>query len=220
MQQLNHSQARFNMVEQQVRTWNVLDSRVLEILKSVPREDFVPEAYQGLAYADTCVPLAEGQSMMKPVMEGRLMQALNVSFHHTVLEIGTGTGYVTALLAKSGRHVTTVEINAESSVAAASRLNALDINNVSFATGDASQGWQTDKTFDAIAITGALPILPEAYLQLLKPGGRLFVVTGASDPMQAMLITRINADEWNKEALFETEMAPLVNAELPPIFSF
>lgn len=210
---------QFNMIEQQVRPWEVLDQRTLELIASLPRADFVPLGYQALAYADIEIPLGHGQAMMRPIIEGRMLQALDLHPTDKGLEIGTGSGYVTALLARSIHRLTSVEIFEDLSHQAGERLRSHDIGNVDLVVGDAAQGWDGGP-YDVIAVTGSVPVLPEAFRTALNRGGRLFVVVGRSPVMEALLITRIGDDEWHEEALFETELAPLVNVPVPASFEF
>jgi protein-L-isoaspartate(D-aspartate) O-methyltransferase len=212
--------ARFNMIEQQIRPAEVLDPRVLDTIANTPREAFVPAGYRELAYADISIPLGHDEVMMKPILEARLLQALNVQPADKVLEIGTGSGYFTALLAKLGGHVHSVEIHPELSEQAAARLAAQGIHNVTLSQGDAARGWNQDGPFDVIAITGSLPILPESFQQSLKVGGRLVVIVGSAPVMDVQLITRVAQNQWTTESLFETVLPALVNAEQPQAFEF
>ena len=214
MSEMNVEQARFNMIEQQVRTWEVLDQRVLNVMAAVPRERFVPERYQALAFADIQIPIGEGQVMMEPKLEGRVLQALALQPTDHVLEVGTGSGYLTACLAKLAAHVVTVEKSRALSEAAHARLDALGLRNVVFRIGDAAGGWADDGQFDAIALTGACPKVPEVYKHQLKVGGRLFVVVGEEPIMEALLITRLGAQEWSSESLFDTKL-PLLEGVRP-----
>jgi len=212
MGDMNIEQARHNMIEQQIRPWEVLDQRVLGILENAPREDFVPEDYRNLAFADLDIPLGHGQVMMAPKLEARMLQALNIKPTDVVLEIGTGSGYTTALLAKLGRHVLSVDIFPEFTESAGKKLAAQNIQNVTLETGDASSGWERHAPYDAIAITGSLPILPEPFQQSLNTGGRLFCIVGESPVMSAILITRVGEHKWAHETLFETNVPALLNA--------
>lgn len=212
---MNLEQARFNMVEQQVRPWEVLDQRVLDRLAAVPREDFVPPAFRNLAYADIQIPIGQGQVMLPPKIEGRLLQALELKEQDSVLEIGTGTGYLTAVMAGLAGHVTSVDIFPE-----LQRLAEWQLKNVSLQVGDASRGWSQGGPFDAIAVTGSLPSEPHAFLEALKLGGRLFVVLGQAPVMEAVLITRVGEKEWSREGLFETVIPPLLHSEPKPKFIF
>ena len=222
MDEMNFERARFNMVEQQVRPWTVLDADVLRVQRTLPRERFVPEAYRRLAYSDTRIPIGHGQSMMAPVIEGRVLQALELHADDHVLEIGTGSGFLTAGLAQLARSVESVDIYEEFTRTADERLRALGADNVELATGDAAQGWQAGRQYDAIAITGAVPEIPEAYRQALRPGGRLVAIVGDGDKpiMEAVQISRTGAEEWSIESLFETWIEPLVNATRPARFEF
>lgn len=220
MSDLNVEQARFNMIEQQVRTWEVLDQRVLDIMSAVPREQFVPERYRALAFADIHIPLGEGQVMMEPKLEGRLLQALGLRPTDRVLEIGTGSGYLTACLAKLAAQVVTVEMSRTLSEAARERIQALGLDNVTFRIGDGAQGWPGDGPFDAIALTGSCPQVPETYKHQLKEGGRLFVVVGEPPIMEAMLITRLGEQEWSSESLFDTKLPLLEGVQRPQHFVF
>ncbi len=218
MSDLNLQQARHNMVVQQIRTWDVLDQRVLDLLEELPREDFVPESYRKLAYTDIAIPLGHAEVMMPPVVEARMLQALNLQSTDTVLEIGTGSGFVTACLARLARHVFSVDIHPEFTTAATQKLSAQGIINATLETGDAARGWPNCGQVDVIAITGSLPILPESFEHALKPGGRLFAIVGDSPAMEAMLITRLSDNEFRRETLFETDLPALRNAVQPNRF--
>ncbi len=215
---MNVEQARFNMVEQQIRTWEVLDQQVLDLMAEVPREDFVPAAYRNLAFADTCIPLEHGQSMMVPRVEARLLQALRVGRDHRILEVGTGSGFVTALLARLGGHVTSIEIYDSLGSDAQAKLDAHGVENVDLYTGDASHGWERAAPYDVIAVTGSLPAPEDGFQNSLAVGGRLFVVVGREPAMQALLITRNSESQWASECLFETVLPPLVGVEEPERF--
>ena len=211
---MDFEKARFNMVEQQVRPWDVLDSRVLAVISEVPREQFAPDEYRNLAYVDTRIPLGEFEehpcNMANPNLDGRILQELDVQDEDLVLEIGTGSGYLTACLAKLGRHVDTVDINEDMTAMAEKNLQALNINNVNLSTGDASKTWEQKRSYDVIAITAAMKSIPESYKKLLKPGGRLFVVTGDAPAMTAYRVTRTGNNEWTTEDLFETSIEPMI----------
>jgi protein-L-isoaspartate(D-aspartate) O-methyltransferase len=219
---MNYEQARFNMVEQQIRTWEVLDQQVLQVMLHTPREDFVPAAYRALAFADTNIPLGQGQVMMIPSVEGRLLQSLALRKTDKVLEIGTGSGYVTACLAKLARQVESVDIMPGFVDGAARKLAAQGIGNVMLGSGDASEGWRNGTQYDAIAVTASVPVIPESYKKALAINGRLFVIVGdASMPiMSAYLVTRVTENQWIQESLFETSIPPLVNAKKPRTFVF
>jgi len=212
---MDFEQARHNMIEQQVRPWDVLDQRVLDVMTTLPREAFVPEQYRALAFADISIPLGQDQVMMSPKLEGRLLQALDIKPDDTVLEIGTGSGYLTACLASLGQHVTSWEIFPELSAAAKARLVEQDIGNVTLEVGDATREIADEARYDVIAVTGSVPVLQQQFHANLKPGGRLFVITGKPPIMEALLITRLDADTWARESLFETSLPPLVNAAEP-----
>lgn len=213
-------QARFNMLEQQIRPAEVLDQRVLDTIAQTPREAFVPEAYRELAFSDINIPIGHGQVMMKPIMEGRLLQALDIRPSDNILEIGTGSGYFTALLAHLGKQVQSVDIEATFLSQAKQTLAAQGIDNVTLVEGDATPGWDQGAPFDAIAITGSLAILPEYFQRSLAAGGRMLAIVGQSPVMEVQLITRLAEDQWSSKALFETDFPALLNAEQPPQFVF
>ena len=213
---LDYVKARENMVEQQVRPWDVLDARVLDTIATLPREAFVPEALRALAYADTALPLGHGEAMMKPVLEGRTLQSLLPQSHESVLEIGTGSGYLTACLARLCREVVSLERHADLADAARARLTAQGIANADVVAADAF-AWTTDRTFDAICITGAVDSIPSRFTDWLKPGGRLFVVRGRSPAMEAVLVHR-DVNGLRTESLFETDLPYLVGAAPAPAF--
>lgn len=212
--------ARFNMIEQQIRPWEVLDTAVLDLLKIVPREAFVPAQYTGLAFADIEIPIGEGQSMLSPKMEGRILQALEIKKTDKVLEIGTGSGYFTALLAKSAAHVFSVDISITLSQAAASKLTQHGIDNATLEVGNAAEGWPNHGPYDVIVFTGSLPVSPESVKQNLSVGGRMFVVTGEAPVMVARLIRRIDTDIYRQDDIFETCLPALTNAPQPDRFQF
>lgn len=216
----SREQARFNMIEQQIRTWEVLDTKVLDLLKEVPRENFVPPRYIGLAFADIEIPIGEGQTMLSPKVEGRILQALEIKKTDKVLEIGTGSGYLTALLAKSAKEVVSVELIPGLSALAKQCLAKLNIDNVSLETGNAAEGWPSHAPYDVIVFTGSLPVSPESVKQSLTIGGRMFVVTGDAPAMQATMIRRVSADSFKQDVIFETCLPPLNNAPQPDRFHF
>ena len=220
MNQSEIEQARFNMIEQQIRTWDVLDQRVLDVMKSVPREQFVPEHYRSLAFADTNIPLGHEQVMMAPKLEGRLLQALAITPDDSVLEIGTGSGYLTACLARLGKQVTSIDITADFTTAAAAKLEAQGISNVTLETFDAAEGIESEKRYDVIAVTGSLPLLQQQFQKNLAVGGRLFIITGSLPIMEANLITRVEENHWSSECLLETCIPPLLHAARPQAFVF
>ncbi|MCB5188852.1 protein-L-isoaspartate O-methyltransferase [Methylobacillus caricis] len=213
-------QARFNMIEQQIRPWEVLDGSVLDLLGKVPREAFVPEQYRGLAFADLEIPIGFGQTMLSPKMEGRILQALEIKPTDKVLEIGTGSGYLTALLATLAREVHSIEINAELSQSAQLRLAQQQLTNVTLHVGDGAMGWPSNGPYDVIVFTGSLPLLPEQIQQSLHVNGRLFAVIGEAPAMEATMIQRIGADTFRRDILFETCLPELDNAAQPERFTF
>lgn len=212
--------ARFNMIEQQIRPWDVLDATVLDLLKRIPRENFVPKEYQGLAFADIEIPIGFGQTMLSPKMEGRILQALQIRKTDKVLEVGTGSGYLTALLATLAQHVYSVEVVPELSTAAQARLNQQGIQNVTLEVGDAAKNWPKHAPYDVIVYTGSLPLPPETMQLNLNVGGRMFVVTGEAPVMEATLIERVSADGFRQTGLFETCLPVLDNAPQPEHFKF
>lgn len=216
----NLDQARFNMVYQQIRTWEVVDQRVIDLLDTLPRDHFAPDEYKNLAYSDTEIPLGNGQSMMAPKIEAKLLQALNVQPSHRILEIGTGSGFLSACLAKLGNRVISVEIDESFIAAAKDKLADLGINNVEIRHLDGLAGPVEGGPYDIIAVTGSLPVMNDLFKEQLKVGGRLFVVTGEEPIMEANLITRVSESDWRTEVLFETELAPLTNAPRHSKFSF
>jgi protein-L-isoaspartate(D-aspartate) O-methyltransferase len=215
-------QARFNMIEQQIRPWEVLDERVLSIMTSIAREAYVPDAYAGLAFADIEVPIAGGQHMMAPRLVGRMLQYLNIQTGDKVLEIGAGTGYTAACLAGLGGTVTSVELNPELVEQARANLSRQKVQGVDVRQGDGLAEPVQGGPFDAIAVTGSLPsdqLLPDLEAQL-EPGGRLFVVIGEAPAMEALLITRISARDFRRESLLETVLPALDNAPKAEHFIF
>jgi protein-L-isoaspartate(D-aspartate) O-methyltransferase len=216
---MNIEQARFNMIEQQIRTWDVLDPTVLDLLHRVPREDFVPTAYRGLAFADLEIPLGHGQSMLSPKLEARMLQALDLKKTDTVLEIGTGSGYMTALLASLAGHVYSIELRQEFSRDASSKLAAHGITNVTLEIGDGARSWDAG-SYDAIVLTGSMPVLPDEFQQHLKPGGRLLAIVGEAPAMEAVLVTCVSASTYRRTVLFETSVPALENAPQAEQFSF
>jgi len=213
-------QARFNMIEQQIRTWEVLDQDVLDLLFVIRRERFVPEKWRGLAFADMEIPLGHGQAMWPPKLEARCIQELGLKKTDAVLEVGTGSGYLTALLAARAQHVYSVEIIPELAKRAAETLKTEGVTNITLNTGDASRGWNKNAPYDVIVLTGSVPLLLEVYQQALKPGGRLFAIVGDPPVMVAKLITCAAPGAYSSVNLFETCIAPLVNAPQPERFIF
>jgi protein-L-isoaspartate(D-aspartate) O-methyltransferase len=220
MAPLNIEQARFNMVEQQIRTWEVLDPMVLDLLMHVHREDFVPRQYQALAFVDMEIPLGHGEKMLSPKLEARMLQALALKPGDSILEVGTGSGYMTALLASLSSYVYSVDIVGEFTRDAGARLAGHGIANVTLETGDAARGWDRHGPYDAIVLTGSVPVLPDAFPKSLRPGGRLISVVGEPPVMEARLITCVAAGAYDTVGLFETCIAPLRNALQPERFVF
>lgn len=217
---MNIEQARFNMIEQQIRPWEVLDPRVLDLLFVVKREDFVPAAYRALAFADLEIPLGDGQVMLAPKIEAKLLQELSLKKTDKVLEIGTGSGYMAALLAARAEHVVTLELRSDLANLARENLNNAGINNVSVENADGSQGWVARGPYDAIVVSGSVPVLPEALLKQLRVGGRLAVVVGEAPVMEAKLITCTAEGVYNTNNLFETVIPPLDKVAADNAFSF
>lgn len=214
----NMEQARFNMVEQQIRPWDVLDMRVLDLLSKVKREHYVPHTRQDMAFMDMEIPLGHGASMWQPKLEARALQALQLKPRDRVLEVGSGSGYMTALLSRLALHVTSVEIVPELCAFAEKNLAAHHIDNVTLVQGDASKGWPG--TYDAIVLTGSVPVLPVAFQNSLNPGGRLFAIVGEAPTMQARLIRCVAPGMFESVTLFETNVAALQNAQQPKRFVF
>jgi protein-L-isoaspartate(D-aspartate) O-methyltransferase len=217
---MNLEQARFNMVEQQIRTWEVLDPAVLELLYAVPREEFVPAAYRNLAFADMEIPIGEGESMMAPKMEARIVQALSLRKTDRVLEVGTGSGYLTALLAHCAAHVYSLEIRPALAAFGRTNLERHGVDNVTLQVADGARGDPKRAPYDAIVLTGSTPVLPAALREQLAPGGRLLAVVGEPPVMVARLVTCASPGAFGTEELFDTALAPLVNAERPARFQF
>jgi protein-L-isoaspartate(D-aspartate) O-methyltransferase len=211
--------ARRQMVDQQIRAWEVLDPRVLDVLSAVPREAFVPPAYRELAFADTPIPIGFGQSMLAPVLQGRILQAVALNASDSVLEVGTGTGYLAACLSLLGSSTRSIDIRAEFTAAAAVNLRAVPQARVDLETRDAF-GSAALGEYDVIAVTGSLPVYDTRFQQALRVGGRLFAVVGVAPVMDAVLVRRVDSTEWIRESLFETVIDPLINATAPQGFVF
>ncbi len=209
--------ARVTMIEQQIRPWEVLDPRVLDALAQVRREDFVPRAYRTLAFADIALPLDHDETMLKPVVEGRLLQALDLGAADDVLQIGTGSGYLTACLARLAHAVTSIDVHADFIDAAKPRLVAAGAGNVRLEVADAL-GWNAGRQFDAVCIGGAVAEIPPRVLDWVKPGGRLFVIRGNAPAQEALRMTR-RGDDWHTESLFETDIPYLRGAAPLPRFA-
>ncbi len=217
---MDYEQARFNMVEQQIRPWEVLDPKVLDLLHKVKREDYVPQVYRSLAFVDMEIPLGEGELMWAPKIEARALQAIQVRKHERVLEVGTGSGYFTALLAHQASTVVSVEVRADLKDEAERKFKAHGLTNIHCRLGDAARDWSEEVNFDIIVLTGSTPLLPETYLKRLSPGGRLFAVVGEGDAMAATLVTCVGPTTFRTERLFETRVPALKNALEPERFSF
>ena len=218
---MNLEQARFNMVEQQIRTWEVLDQDVLDLLYLVPREEFVPPQHRSLAFADIQLPLGEDESMWEPRMEARVLQELTVrKSTDRVLEVGTGSGYLTALLAHRAAHVYSVEVKPALAEFGRRNLERHGAENITLEVGDAARGWSRHAPYEVIVLTGSSPLLPRAFLEQLVVGGRLFAVTGEAPAMNARLVVCTAPGAYHSTDLFETVIAPLVNAEQPSRFRF
>lgn len=217
--------ARFNMVEQQVRTWEVLDQSVLDLLLVVKREDFAPPAYRALAFMDLEIPLKvdgidTGEFMFAPKVEGRFLQEIGIKPHEHVLEIGTGSGFMAALAAHKAQHVLTVEIDQRLAHFGADNLARAGVRNVKVEVGDGAGGWAARAPYDAIIVSGSLPALPDSLLSQLKIGGRMAVIVGDAPVMTAQIVTRVGDGAYDRLPLFETNVKPLRNAWRPSTFRF
>ncbi len=210
--------ARYNMIEQQIRTWEVFDQNVLDAVQGLPREDFMPSQYRDLALADTRIPLGHGQQTMTPKTEARMLQALDLRADDRVLEIGTGSAYVTALLGRLCREVISLDVFADFTGAAREKLKQHDIGNVELLTSDGLNGYAPAAPYDVIVVTGSIPQMQNQYKQQLANDGRLFVVIGRSPVMEATLFTRRSKDTCTRDVLYETDLPALVGAEQPPAF--
>ena len=217
---MNLEQTRFNMVAQQIRTWNVLDDNVLDLLYKIKREEFVPAENRAMAFVDMEIPLGYGQVMLTPKMEARVLQELHVKKTDKILEVGSGSGYLTALLANQGTHVYSVEIIPELKTLAENNLKTHEITNATVELGDAACGWPKNEPYDVIVLTASTPVLPDAFQKSLNPGGRLFAIVGEDPVMEALLITCIAPGEFTTTKLFETSTPPLINALQPTRFTF
>ncbi|HUX26621.1 MAG TPA: protein-L-isoaspartate O-methyltransferase [Burkholderiales bacterium] len=217
---MNVEQARLNMIEHQIRPWEVLDQNVLDLLYAVKREDFVPAAYRMLAFSDMEIPIGLGEHMWPPKLEARVLQELAVKPTDQVLEVGTGSGYFTALLARRAQHVYSVEIQPDLKASAEAKLNGAGVANVTVELGDAARGWTKHAPYDVIVLTGSTPVLPQQLLQQMKTGARLFAVVGDPPVMAARLITCTGEGVYSSIDLLETRIAPLSNALAGERFSF
>ncbi|HZM35498.1 MAG TPA: protein-L-isoaspartate O-methyltransferase [Burkholderiales bacterium] len=217
---MNLEQARSNMVEQQIRTWEVLDQDVLDLLYTVPREAFVPQEHRALAFSEVQIPIGEGERMWEPKLEARVVQELKIRKTDQVLEVGTGSGYLTALLAHRAARVVSVEAKPRLAALGRRNLERHGAQNITLEIGDASHGWPGHGPYDVIVLTGSTPVLPDAFISQLTPGGRLFAVVGERPIMTACLVTCSAPGAWRTTELFETLLDPLVNAEQRPRFRF
>ena len=217
---MNFEQARENMIKQQIRPWEVVDQKTLNLLEEIHREDFIPDTYQHLALADINIPLLRNQVTMTPKVEARLLQHLAIQPHEKILEIGTGCGYLTALLANSGNFVHSIDIFPEFMEHARPRFKQYGLDNIELHVGDAIHGWPEQAPYDVIVVTGSVPILEQYFQQQLNIGGRLFVIVGQSPTMDARLITKTGTDLWSVESLFETDLPALIGAPEPESFHF
>jgi len=214
------TQARSNAIDQQIRPWGGLNYIANNALKNTPREDFVPEKYQNLAFADIEIPLTDKAKMFSPKIEGRLLDALNIKNDETVLEVGTGSGYLTAVISKLCKSITSIEIDETLSANAQEKLNALNINNAKLEVGDASKGWSSNDFFDVVMVGAAVPKITGRYFHLLNVGGRVFVVEGQGNAMSAKLITRMSEHKWETKTLFETHLDAMQGLESSENFEF
>ena len=217
---MNIEQARFNMIEQQIRPWKVLDQQVLDVMATLPREQFVPDAYQGLAFADIAIPLGSDRFMLHPREEGRLLQAVKPKLNEKVLVINSGSGYITALVASMAEEVISVDGNEDFMTMTSENLAALNINNVTVNCGDGSQGWQDQAPYDVIIILGSMQLLSESIVSQLNIGGRMFCIIGKEPTMEAILINRTSENDWQEECLFETLVPALENSPIAEQFHF
>ena len=213
-------QARKNVIEQQIRPWGGLNVRANQALSDIPRENFVPEEYLNLVFADIEVPLIDGAKMFSPKIEGRILDSLDIQGHETVLEIGTGSGYFTSVLAKLSQSVVTIELDEQLSGSAQNKIKDLNLNNITFINDDALAYNFDNEQYDTIVVGCALPNKNENFFRLLKPGGKLFMVVGAINQMQATLVQRTNENEWQSKSLFETHLDYMKGAEPSVKFAF
>ena len=217
---MDTTQARSNAIDQQIRPWGGLNYIANNALRDTPREKFVPEKYKNLAFADIEIPLSDKAKMFSPKIEGRLLDALEIQKNETVLEIGTGSGYLTAVISKLCKSITSIEIDEELSTSAKARLDALDINNAQLEVGDASKGWTSNDFFDVVVVGSSVPKITGRYFHLLNVGGRIFVVEGTGSAMHAKVITRISEHKWETQSLFETHLDTMQGVEATEGFEF
>jgi protein-L-isoaspartate(D-aspartate) O-methyltransferase len=220
MSTLNFDVARRTMIDSQIRTWDVLDERVLELVARMPREDYLPKAHRNLAFIDMNIPLGHGEVMMAPKLEARLAQELEINPTDKILEIGTGSGYMTALLASLGRHVVSVEIRPEFTAEAATKLAHHGVRNITLENGDGARGWERQKPYDVILITGSTPLLPETFQESLATGGCMIAIVGTAPAMDVRRIRRLGEHAFEEKSLFETVIPKLQNALEPARFVF
>ncbi|MFK5891679.1 MAG: protein-L-isoaspartate O-methyltransferase [Pseudomonadota bacterium] len=220
MTEMNFEIARFNMLEQQIRPWEILDQNCLKIMQHIPREEFVPAPYTMMSFSDTELPLKHNQTMLAPKIEAKILQAVQVKSTDNILEIGTGSGYLTALLAYAAKTVHSIDIYQDFIDSATTKLNSLEIKNVSFENTDINKFDLTDKQYDVIVLGGSVPKVADSLKQSLSNNGRLFAVCGNSPIMLATLYTRVSQDQWMEEILFETEIPALKNTQKKPAFIF
>ena len=213
-------QARKNVIEQQIRPWGGLNVRANQALSDIPRENFVPEEYLSLVFADIEIPLVDGAKMFSPKIEGRILDSLDIQGHETVLEIGTGSGYFTSVLAKLSQSVVTIELDEQLSESAQNKIKELNLNNITFINDDALAYNFDNEQYDTIVIGCSLPNKNENFFRLLKPGGKLFMVVGAINQMQATLVHRTNENEWQSKSLFETHLDYMKGTEPSVKFAF
>lgn len=217
---MDFSVARLNMVQQQIRACGVSDPNLLNLLTLCPRENFVPNNYQNVAFADTSIPLGNNEYMLPPIIVGKLLSALNIKKHERILEIGTGSGYVTVLLAQLGRSVTSIEINKNFALQAMHKVDSLGLRNVEIIQGDALKCLKGKKNFDVVILTGSVSILPESITRQVKVRGRVFAIVGSPPVMKACVYHRINDHEWSRKSFFETCITPLREIEHATTFEF
>ncbi|MEM1082305.1 MAG: protein-L-isoaspartate O-methyltransferase [Pseudomonadota bacterium] len=217
---MNLEQARFNMIEQQIRTWDVLDSTVLDVMRDVPREEFVSARHRKLAFSDLRIPIGHDQFMMKPIEQGRMLQGMQLSGHERVLEIGTGSGYLTACLAQLTDSLTSIEFHADLARQAGQRLEEHSDAAIEMLQGDVLVAEFADDAFDVILVTASAATVPDVFSRWLSPGGRVLMVLGHAPAMEAVLLTRSSDRRWMQESLFDTDMPRLIGAEDAPVFEF
>ncbi len=217
---MNFEQARTQMIKQQLRSWDVIDTHIIDLITNTPREDFVPAEYRYLAFADTNIPLGHGQAMLTPIQEARILQALKIQDHENALEIGTGSGYFTALLAKQAKSVVSIDIFPEFIEQAKQKFQSHNLHNIELHEVDAAHGYNNGAPYDVIVITGSLVYLPDMFRNALNINGRLFAVVGQAPAMEALLLTQDDKSHLRSEKLFETVVPPLIHAKQPSPFTF